>query len=71
MENGRLQYEKDWRKAFDKAKKAGNIVSFRDIEAQLNEAILMFGDKKEDTGNIVLIHSFEEYYGFQANMILN
>lgn len=28
-ENGRLQYEKDWKKAFDKAKKAGNIVRFK------------------------------------------
>lgn len=30
MENGRLQYEKDWRKAFDKAKKAGNVIRFKD-----------------------------------------
>ena len=28
-ENGRLQYEKDWKKALDKAKKAGNVVRFR------------------------------------------
>lgn len=28
-ENGRLQYEKDWKKAFDKAKRAGNIVKFK------------------------------------------
>lgn len=28
-ENGRLQYEKDWKKAFDKAKKAGNVVRFK------------------------------------------
>lgn len=30
MENGRLQYEKDWRKAFDRAKKAGNVIRFKD-----------------------------------------
>lgn len=30
MENGRLQYEKDWRKAFDKAKKTGNVIRFKD-----------------------------------------
>lgn len=30
MENGRLQYEKDWRKAFDKAKRAGNVIRFKD-----------------------------------------
>lgn len=30
MENGRLQYEKDWRKAFDKAKRAGDVIRFKD-----------------------------------------
>ena len=30
MENGRLQYEKDWKKAFDKAKRAGNVIRFKD-----------------------------------------
>ena len=28
-ENGQLKYEKDWKKALDKAKKAGNVVRFR------------------------------------------
>ena len=45
------------------AKEYGNIVSFRDIEQQLNEAIAMFGRKDcTEAGNIILIHTFEEYY---------
>jgi len=45
-----------------------NIVSFRDIEPQVNESITMFGNK-EGAGDVILIHTFEEYYnkGYQDN----
>lgn len=38
----------------------GNIVCFRNLERQVNEAISVFGDK--DAGGIVLLKSFKEYY---------
>ena len=46
----------------------GNIVSFRDIEPQVNEAITMFGNK-EGASEVILIHTFEEYYnkGYKDN----
>lgn len=38
----------------------GNVVCFRNLEKQVNEAIGVFGDK--DSGGIVLLKSFKEYY---------
>ena len=75
-----LFVDKDWKhhsllQAFSRTnrilnsvKDHGNIVSFRDIEQQLNDAIVMFG-QNQDAKNIILIHTFEEYYskGYQDN----
>ncbi len=41
-------------------KVAGNIVSFRNLEERLNEALGLFGDK--DACGIVLIKSYDDYY---------
>jgi type I restriction enzyme R subunit len=38
----------------------GNIVCFRNLEYQVNQAISIFGDK--EAGGIVLLKSFDEYY---------
>ena len=38
----------------------GNVVCFRNLEHQVNQAISIFGDK--DAGGIVLLKSFDEYY---------
>lgn len=38
----------------------GNVVCFRNLEHQVNQAISIFGDK--DAGGIVLLKSFNEYY---------
>ncbi len=38
----------------------GNIVCFRDLEEEVNDAIALFGDK--DANGIVLIKTFDEYY---------
>lgn len=38
----------------------GNVVCFRNLEDQVNEAISVFGDK--EAGGIVLLKSFNEYY---------
>ena len=38
----------------------GNIVCFRDLEQETNDAIALFGDK--EANGIVLIRTFDEYY---------
>jgi len=38
----------------------GNVVCFRNLEKQVNQAISIFGDK--DASGIVLLKSFKEYY---------
>ena len=38
----------------------GNVVCFRNLEHQVNQAISVFGDK--DASGIVLLKSFDEYY---------
>lgn len=38
----------------------GNIICFRNLEKQVNDAVALFGDK--DAGGIVLLKSFDEYY---------
>ena len=38
----------------------GNIICFRDLEQETNDAIALFGDK--DANGIVLIRTFDEYY---------
>ncbi len=39
---------------------AGNIVSFRNLEERLNEALGLFGDK--DACGVVLLKSYDDYY---------
>lgn len=41
-------------------KVAGNIVSFRNLEERLNEALGLFGDK--DACGVVLLKSYDDYY---------
>lgn len=44
----------------------GNIVCFRDLEKELNEALGLFGDK--NANNIVLLKTYEDYYyGYEGN----
>ena len=38
----------------------GNIVCFRDLEKELNEALGLFGDK--NANNVVLLKTYEDYY---------
>jgi len=47
-------------------KNAGNVVCFRDLERETNEAIAMFGDR--DAGGIVLIRPYKDYmYGYEED----
>jgi len=44
----------------------GNIVCFRDLEKELNEALALFGDS--NASSIVLLRTYEEYYnGYEDN----
>ena len=44
----------------------GNIICFRDLQQETDEAIALFGDK--DAGSIVLLKNYEAYYnGFDEN----
>ncbi len=41
-------------------KKFGNIICFRNLEENLNKALLLFGNK--DSKNIVILKTYDEYY---------
>jgi type I restriction enzyme, R subunit len=43
----------------------GNVVCFRNLEHQVNQAISIFGDK--DAGGIVLLKSYDQYYNGYAD----
>lgn len=44
----------------------GNIVCFRDLEKELNEALGLFGDK--NANNVILLKTYEDYYyGYEGN----
>lgn len=44
----------------------GNIVCFRNLQKEVDEAIALFGDK--DAGGIVLLRNFEDYYyGYETD----
>ena len=48
----------------------GNIVCFRDLEKELNEALGLFGDK--NANNVVLLKTYEDYYyGYEGNKETN
>ncbi len=47
-------------------KRFGNIVTFRNLESQINEACSLFGDR-ENTKNIVVIRPFADYYNGYDN----
>ena len=58
--HGLLQAFSRTNRILNSVKTCGNIVCFRNLESQTNEAIALFGD--EGAGGIVKIRTFEEYY---------
>ena len=58
--HGLLQAFSRTNRILNSVKTCGNIVCFRNLEDQTNEAISLFGDK--DAAGIVKIRTFEEYY---------
>ena len=58
--HGLLQAFSRTNRILNSVKTCGNIVCFRNLEDQTNEAIALFGDR--DAAGIVKIRTFEEYY---------
>ena len=58
--HGLLQAYSRTNRILNSVKTYGNIVSFRDLEEETNDAIALFGNK--EAGGIVLLKPFGEYY---------
>lgn len=58
--HGLLQAFSRTNRILNSVKKYGNIICFRNLEQETNEAIALFGNK--DAGSIVLLKDYESYY---------
>ena len=64
--HGLLQAFSRTNRILNSVKTFGNIVCFRNLEEQTNDAIALFGDK--EAGSIVLLKDFKSYYyGYDEN----
>ncbi|MDN3294521.1 type I restriction endonuclease subunit R [Streptomyces ficellus] len=61
VNHGLLQAYSRTNRILNSVKTYGNIVSFRDLEEETNDAIALFGNK--DARGIVLLKPYAEYYG--------
>jgi type I restriction enzyme R subunit len=62
--HGLMQAFSRTNRILNSVKTFGNIVCFRDIKKEMDEALALFGDK--DAGGIVLLKSYKDYYyGFE------
>ena len=59
-QHGLLQAYSRTNRILNSVKTFGNIVCFRDLQEQTNDAIALFGDK--NARGIVLLKSYEDYY---------
>lgn len=59
--HGLIQAFSRTNRILNSVKSYGNIVCFRDLQAETDEAIALFGDK--DAGGIVLLRPYAEYLG--------
>lgn len=59
-QHGLIQAFSRTNRILNSVKSYGNIVCFRDLQEQTNDAISLFGDK--DASGIVLLKSYEDYY---------
>lgn len=65
-QHGLIQAFSRTNRILNSVKTYGNIVCFRDLQENTDEAIALFGDK--DAGSIVLLKSYDAYYnGFDEN----
>lgn len=58
--HGLIQAFSRTNRVLNSVKSFGNIVCFRNLEAQIHEAVALFGD--EEASGIILLRTFEEYY---------
>lgn len=65
--HGLIQAYSRTNRILNTVKTYGNIVSFRNLENETNEAIALFGNK--DAGGIVLLKPYAEYYETYAEKI--
>ena len=64
--HGLLQAFSRTNRILNSVKTFGNIVCFRNLEQETNDAIALFGDK--EAGSIVLLKSYDSYYyGYDEN----
>jgi type I restriction enzyme R subunit len=65
-QHGLLQAFSRTNRILNSVKTYGNIVCFRDLQTETDEAIALFGDK--EAGSIVLLKSYDAYYhGYDEN----
>lgn len=65
-QHGLIQAFSRTNRILNSVKSYGNIVCFRDLQEQTNDAISLFGDK--NASGIVLLKSYEDYYyGYEDN----
>ncbi len=60
-QHGLIQAFSRTNRILNSVKTFGNIVCFRDLQQQTDEAIALFGDR--DAGSIVLLKDYDSYYG--------
>ena len=65
--HGLIQAYSRTNRILNSVKTFGNIVSFRDLEQETNDAIALFGNK--DARGIVLLRPYAEYYGEYAERV--
>lgn len=65
--HGLIQAYSRTNRILNSVKTYGNIVSFRDLEAQTNDAIALFGDRS--AAGIVLLKPYGEYFGAYAERV--
>ncbi len=65
--HGLIQAYSRTNRILNSVKTYGNIVTFRDLEQQTNDAIALFGNK--DAHGIVLLKPYAEYYGQYATKV--
>ena len=58
--HGLIQAFSRTNRILNSVKTFGNIICFRNLQKQVDEAIALFGD--EEAGGIVLMHTFKDYY---------
>jgi type I restriction enzyme R subunit len=66
-QHGLLQAFSRTNRILNSVKTYGNIVCFRDLEKQTQEAITLFGNK--DAGGVVILAPFADYYSEYAELV--